>query len=128
MSMYFLKLDRPLRAQDEEPPVAPDREAVLREPVDANEPGRIVGSQQDLPKILEFRRFGMIEIGDVARHDLGLLGSGEEQKLLDLMRADVAQNAAGPLAAIEPVRARVVADLVRPEADRLQHAADRALP
>ena len=49
------------------------------------------------------------------------------QELVDLMRADVAEDAAEALAVEEPVRAGLEVLLVRAEADGLDHAADRAV-
>ena len=39
----FPELDRAFGAENEQPAVAPGRQAVLREPVDADEAGRVVG-------------------------------------------------------------------------------------
>ena len=71
----FPELDRPFGAEDEQPPVAPGRQAVLREPVDADD-SRWRASERSriVAEILEFRLVRMIEVGDVAGDDFGLLG------------------------------------------------------
>src|ERR1700752_4976037 len=89
----FAKLDAALGAHDEQPPVAPDGQPILREPVDPDESGRAVGSEKDLAEILKLRFLRMVEVGDVACHALRFLRAGEKQELLDLMRADIAQDA-----------------------------------
>ena len=99
------ELDRAFAAEDGQPAVAPCRQAVLREPVDADVAGGALRAQQHVAEILELRPVRMVEIGDVARRHFGLFAAGEEQELLDLVRADVAEDAAGALAAPEPVRA-----------------------
>ena len=83
-----------------EPAVAPDRQAVRREPVDADVSRwrcrRRAGSGRNprRPGV-----FGVIEVGDGGVRRLRLERAGEEQELLDLVRADVAEDAASPLTA-----------------------------
>ena len=81
-------------------------------------------AQEHIAEVLELGRLGMGEVPDLARHDLGLGGTREEQELLDLMRADIAQDAAILGALVEPGRAWVVAQTVRAGPDRLDDAAD----
>ena len=74
-------------------------------------------------------RPGMLRVVDVAglrRDHLRLRRSGEEQELIELVRADVADDAAVALAIEEPRRTRLRVHAMRPEPDGLDDAADRA--
>jgi hypothetical protein len=54
----FAQLDRAFGAQDSEPPVAPGRQAVGGEPVDADIAAGLRAAQQDLAEILEIGQVG----------------------------------------------------------------------
>ena len=66
----------------------------------------------------------MVVVCNLGVHDPGILRAGVEQELLDLVAADVAQDAAVLFLFKEPGRARGRAQAVRPHADDLHHAAD----
>jgi hypothetical protein len=69
----------------------------------------------------------MVRVAEVAglrRKNTGGCGIGEVQELLDLMRADIADDAAGDGAVEEPGGARRGPHLVRAETRRLDDAAD----
>ena len=122
----FAQFDGAFGADQEQAAVAPGGQLVGREPVDADIAGGTVGGQHHLAEVLQFGRVGIVEIGDLARYHFCLGAAGEEQELLDLMRADVAQDAAVAGLLIEPVRPLVVADAVRSETDGRDNAADGA--
>ena len=78
----------------------------------------------------------MAHVRDLRLRDLSALRAGVEEELIDLMRADVAEDAAvlhivvepgGPAAKSAAVRARLLVDLVGCDVDGLNHLADRAL-
>src|SRR4051794_5686805 len=81
----FAELDGALAAEEEEAAVAPDAEAGRGEPVDPVVTARVLGAEQDVAEILEFRAVRVIEIADLAGDHLGLVGFGEEKELLELV-------------------------------------------
>ena len=78
----------------------------------------------------------MAHIGDLRLDDLSLLRAGVEEELVDLVRADIAEDAAVLIGVPEPIRAVPVPppaspcaldDLVRRDVDGLNDFADGAL-
>src|ERR687897_3859611 len=74
-------------------------------------------------------------VGDGAGDDLGVLGTGEPQELVDLVAGDVGENAAGPVSVVEPLRTSCptrevapVALAVGSEAQGLDDPPDPSLP
>ncbi len=70
------------------------------------------------------RRVG--EVADRRQRDRGGLGAGEEQELVDLVAADIAEDPAIARRVEEPVGPQMSVQPVRPHAERLHHGADRA--
>jgi hypothetical protein len=122
----FAQFDGAFGADDEQPPVAPGRQAIGREPVNADVAARGFRAQQHLAEILQSRRLRIGAIGDRRRHHLGVVGSGEKQKLLALMRCDVGEDAAIFIALEKPLRPRRLVQAVRPEPGRMDDTADGA--
>src|SRR4029453_18549665 len=60
--------------------------------------------QRHLPEILHLRRLRMRVVGDGARCDLRVLGTGEPQELVDLVAGNVGDDASGPVAVVKPFR------------------------
>src|SRR5260221_2473735 len=121
----FAGLDIALGAEDDQPAVAPDAEPVRRVPVDADIAGAAIAAQHHLAEILELGLFRIGVVGDMRRYHLGLGRAGVMEELVGLVGGDVDQDAAIAGTLVEPVRARVEAEPVRPEPDRLHDAADR---
>ena len=90
----FAQLDVALGAEDRAAPVTPRGQAVGRVPVDADVAVAAVAAQQDLAEVLELGLVRIGVVGDRARDDLGVVGAGEVEELIDLVRADVGQDAA----------------------------------
>ena len=66
----------------------------------------------------------MIHVADLRRDHFGLRRIGEEEKLIELVRRDVANDAAEILPVPEPGRSRLRIDAMRTEADGLDDFAD----
>src|SRR5215207_3977942 len=96
-------------------------------PVDAEPADAPVALKRGLAIVLELRVVGVAKVASGRRHNRRRLGSGEEQELLDLVGADIADDAAGDLAVGEPSRPARHAWRVRPEPGGLDHAANGAL-
>src|SRR4051812_40438140 len=129
------QLDVTLRAQDHQPAVTPGRKALRGVPVDPDETVGGLGSQGQLAVVLHPWGVGMGVVGDRAGDDLGGVGAGEEEELVDLVAGDVSQDAAGPFPVIEPVGSAgtpgevgTVALPVRTEPEGLHDLADPAGP
>ena len=122
----FPELDVALGTEDREASVAPDAKALRREPVDPDIAGRPRRTDVEVADVLKARILGVGAVGDGRRDDLGVERVGEEQELLDLVAADVAEDAAVLLALEEVGRALVVVERVRPEADGVDDLADGA--
>ena len=120
------QFDVPFGSLDEEPSVSPGRQAVWREPVDANVAVTLVRAEDHFSEVLESRRIGHGRVFDMCMGDLGGVGSGEMQELVDLVRADVAENPAVAFSQQEPWRACPEVLLVGAEADRLDDSSDGA--
>src|SRR5690242_6717219 len=78
----------------------------------------------------------MTDVRDLRAHDLGGLAAGIEEELIDLVGADVAQDAAVLDIVVEPrrpttepsaVQAGALVDLMRRDVDGLDHFPDGAL-
>src|SRR3569833_241318 len=130
----FAHFDITVGAQHEEAPIAPCAQTIGREPVQPHIAEAPVALQGHVAEILEMRMIGMADIGDLRRHDLGFGRAGIEQELVDLVRADIAKDAAILDIFPEPARARDAAaivagaldDLMRRDVDRLDDLADGA--
>ena len=112
-------LDEAVGAENRQPAVAPGRQAVGREPVDADVAGAAVAAQHDVAEVLERRVLRVMDVADLRRDDLGLRRAGEVEELIGLVRADVAEDAAVTRLVEEPRRPRRRRHAVRPQADRL---------
>jgi hypothetical protein len=66
------QLDVALGAEDRQPPVAPGREAVGREPVQADVARAAVAAEHHVAEVLELRLVLVGDVGDLRRHDVGL--------------------------------------------------------
>ena len=65
--MYLRIFDITIRAQDEQPPVAPGAEAVGREPVQPHIAEAAVAAQHHVAEVLELRMVGMAHVRDLRR-------------------------------------------------------------
>ena len=91
----FAQLDRALGAEDDGAAVAPRAQAVRGEPIDANVIRRpVVAQERGLAEILELGLVGVGVVGDRRLGDGGVGRPGEREKLLELVAADVAEDAA----------------------------------
>src|ERR1017187_2634093 len=79
--------------EDEEAAVAPGAEARGREPVEAHVAEAGVAAEHHVAEVLEFGVIFVADVGDLGRDDLRLSGAGVEEELIDLVGADVAENA-----------------------------------
>ena len=88
MSTYLAQLDVALGAEDREAAVAPGRQAVRREPVDpdvAVAPSRCAASSRRSPRTRGV--LGCAKLPTVLATTSASVGAGEEQELVDLVRA-----------------------------------------
>ena len=115
------KLDVARGPLDEEPPVAPGGQPVGREPVDADVAVRPVGPQHHLAEVLEAGTVGHRGVLGQRMDDLGGLGPGEVEELVDLVAGDVAEDAAVAFAPEEPLGPGPEVLLVRPKPHGLDH-------
>ena len=120
----FADLDRALGAQHDQPSVAPGRQAVRGEPVHPHIAPGTLAAQHDLTKIFEAGRRQFGETAGRAADHLGVFRPGENQELVDLVGADVAQDAAMRVLLEEPGRADRAVQAVRRQIDGLHDAAD----
>src|SRR5687768_108711 len=111
--------DEPLSPKNRQPAVAPGVQPVGREPVHTDIAGPAVAAQHHVAEILEFRMLRVVHVADLSGHYFGARGIGEEEKLIELVRGDVADNAAEIFSIPEPGRARIWVDAMRPQADGL---------
>src|SRR5262249_17450497 len=118
--------DEAFRPEDRQAAVAPGVQRVRREPVHAYVARSAVAAQHHIAEIFEFRILRVIHVADLRGDYFGLRGVGEEEKLIELVRSDVADNAAEIFSVPEPGRARARSDAMRAEADGLYDFADRA--
>ena len=98
-------LDIALSAEDEEATVAPGTESVGGEPVEADVAETAISTEHHVAEVLEFGVLRMVDIGDLRGDDVGLGGAGVVEELIDLMGADVAEDAAVKGWVPEPVGA-----------------------
>ena len=99
----FADLDVSIGAQNEEPAIAPCSQAVGRKPVEPHIAESAVAAQHHVAEILKSRTVRMAHIGDLRLRHFGLLRSRVEEKLVHLVRADVAQNSAVLVGIPEPL-------------------------
>lgn len=85
-----------------------------------------VADKRHFPEILKSRTVRHGGVFDQRVSDGHFRRSGEMQELVDLMRADVAQDPAVAFALEIPVRAGLEVLLVRGKGDDLDHAANRS--
>ncbi|EGE55414.1 hypothetical protein RHECNPAF_930061 [Rhizobium etli CNPAF512] len=122
----FAQLDITLGTEDGQASIAPGRQRLRCEPVDADVACRSVGAQQHFAEILEGGFVGHAEIADRAGDDLARRRAGIEQELIHLMRGDIDDDAAEGFRIEEPVGPGRQLQAVRADAERLDHLADRA--
>ena len=90
----FAQLDVALGAEDEQASVAPRSKASRSEPIDAEVAGRaVVGDEVAFPEILQLRLLWVRDIPRSGVNDLGVFGTRKKKELLDLVAADVAEDA-----------------------------------
>src|SRR5262245_62138264 len=116
--------DEPFSPQNRQPPIAPGVQTVGREPVHSDIAGAAVAAQHHVAEILEFGMLRVIHVADLRRDHFGLRGIREEEKLIELVRRDVADYAAEILLVPEPRRTRARVDAMRAETDGLDDFAD----
>ncbi len=68
-------LDEAVGAEDRQPAVAPRRQAVRREPVDADVAGAAVAAQHHVAEVFELRDTAGVDVADLRRNDLGASSS-----------------------------------------------------
>src|SRR5258708_12285484 len=87
-------LNRAFGADDHQPPVAPGREPIGGEPVDAyisRGAGRV---EQYVAEILQLGMGRICAVGHGRGCDFGILCSSKEEELLDLVRGNISEDAA----------------------------------
>src|SRR5207244_3041144 len=123
----FSQLDVALRAEDDGATVAPGAQAIRREPVDANVVrGTVIAQQRRLAEVLELGLVGIRVVANRRLRDRRVRRAGVGEELLELVAADVAEDAAEFRFLEKPGGTVGLAEPVRPEADDLDHAPDRA--
>ncbi len=124
----FAELDVAFGAEDEGASVAPCAEAVGGEPIDAEMVGgAVIREEGGFAIVFELGVLGVAVIGGEGVGDAGILGAAVEEELLDLVAADVAEDAAVLGALEEPLGATGGAQAVGAEAEDLDHASDGVL-
>ena len=123
------QLDVAVGAENEGAAVSPVRQPVRGEPVDPEVArSAVIAGQRHVAKVVELGVIGVVVVGNLAADNFCVLRSGVVENLLDLVAADIAEDAAVLGAAVEPVRPLVRGpQAVRPHADDLQDPADSAL-
>ncbi len=122
----FSQFDIAIAAQHDGASIAPGAQPGGREPIHAEVMRRAgVGQQGGVTKILEVGELAAVVIGHLAVQHLGILGPGIEKKLLDLVAADVAQDAAGFFLLKKPGGPRGGIQPMRSKADDLEHPPNR---
>ena len=106
--------------------VAPGRETVRRVPVHPRKAGRAFRPQQYFPVVLEPGVIGIRAICDRRRNHVRVGRAGQVEKLIDLVRGDVTEDASSARAFKEPGWAQMAVDPVRSEAREVHDLADRA--
>src|SRR6202012_4749312 len=74
--------------------VAPGAQTIGRAPVQPDIAEALVALEHHVAEILKVRMTRMAHIGDLRCHHLRAGRAGVEEKLVDLVRADIAQDAA----------------------------------
>src|SRR5580692_12020292 len=105
--------DRALSADDHQPPVAPSREPIGGEPVDTHISRDAGRAQQHVAEILQLGMVRICPVGYGRGCHFGILRTGEEEELLDLMRSDISEDTAITLALEEPTGSGSSVDAVR---------------
>jgi hypothetical protein len=109
--------------------------AVGREPVEAHITEAAVAAQDHVAEVLKAGMIGMAHVGDLRLDNFGVFRSRVEEELVDLVRADVAEDAAVLVGVPEPLGAAGSAacvamplnDLMGRNVDGLNDFADGAL-
>src|ERR1700692_298042 len=99
------QLDVAVGPEDEEPAIAPDTQPVGRKPIHAHIAGSAVSVDHHVSEILEFWVGGVVHIGDLRSRYLSAGRSGVVDKLVCLVRTDIAENSAVLSRIPKPVRA-----------------------
>jgi hypothetical protein len=98
------ELEVPFGAEDEGASVAPGAEGVGGEPVDPAVAGGAVGEHDvDVAEVLQARVVLVRVVGDAGRGDRRVVAAAVEEHLLELVAADVAEDAAVGVPVEEPV-------------------------
>jgi hypothetical protein len=105
MSTFLRNFQVTVRAQDKKSPVSPGSETVGRRPVDTDVTCPVISSQHHIAKVLQARILRVVEIADLRSDDSSLRGIREIQELVELMRANVAEDTAISVALEKPRRA-----------------------
>src|SRR5579875_3806383 len=126
-------------AENEEAAVAPGAEAVWSEPVQPHIPEAVVAAQHHVAEVLEVRMFWVAYISHLRSDDFRFGAACIEEELIELVRADVAKNAAVLHVIPEPIRPAAIGagaahgaagfldDLVWGNVDGLDDSADGAI-
>ena len=101
----FAQFDKALFPHDHEAPVSPTGEPIGREPIDPQITHRTVRARERHIAIIVDAGIILVEAVGRARHiDARVLHARVKQELLNLVAADVDQNAAGFRTVEEPIR------------------------
>src|ERR1700704_2228582 len=92
-------------AQHKKSPISPGSKAVRRKPVDTDVTGPVIPSQHCVAKIFQARVLRVVQVTDLRRNNFSFCGIGEIKKLVELVRANIAEHAAISLALKKPRRA-----------------------
>ncbi|MPM93805.1 hypothetical protein SDC9_140947 [bioreactor metagenome] len=124
----FADFDCPFRSGDERTAIAPRSKPVRREPINFEDEGRaIVSDQRGIAVILQFRRSRIVVVSDLTVQHVGIGISRIVEELLDLMAADVGQNTAVLFFLEEPIRTFLFIQAMRSKTRHLDDAADPSL-
>ena len=122
------QLDVPLGPDQEEAAVPPGSQPIGSEPIEAEVTGDSgIGGQAGIAVILQPRILWVMEVGDPARHHRCVRGAAEVEHLLDLVGADVRDDAAVPLAVEEPSGTISCLEAVRPPTTEGDELADGSI-
>lgn len=121
------QLDVAFGAEDQDTGVAGDRETVGGKPVHPEVIGRsVIASQVGLAEILELRGFPVGVIGHCRMKDRRVIGAAVEEKLFDLVAADVGQDPSVFFLLEKPLRPVLRSEPVRADPDNLQYLSNNA--
>src|SRR5277367_1457700 len=84
--------DISLGTENEKTAITPCSQAIWREPVETYISQTLVATQHHIAKILKARMLRMSDIGNLRGNNFGFGRASVVQELIDLMRADIAEN------------------------------------